>query len=123
MATACAPPSSCCARYCTASWAIFPLQSTMRCTAEGSSTEASSITCWNDPLSSSAKLERDAGARSSDLGVTTTSGRLGLILDCERNKWKYCAEVEGMATRRLPRALNERNRSKRDDECSGPWPS
>ena len=95
----------------------------MRRTVEGSSIDASSITCWKEPASSSAKVERDAWARSIDLGVTTTSGRFGLDRACERSRWKYCADVEGIVTRRLPRAESERKRSKRADECSGPWPS
>ena len=70
----------------------------------GSWTVASSITCWNEPDSSSAKVEREAWARSIDLGVTTTSGRFGVVLAWERSRWKYCADVDGTVTRRLPRA-------------------
>src|SRR5580658_874241 len=95
----------------------------MRWTVEGSSIDGSSITCWKEPDSNSAKVERDAWARSIDLGVTTTSGRFGSDSACERNRWKYCADVEGIVTRRLPRAESDRNRSKRADECSGPCPS
>ena len=65
---------------------------------------ASSITCWNEPVSSSASVERDACARNIDLGVTTTRGRFGFITAWERNRWKYWAEVEGTVTRMLPRA-------------------
>ena len=85
--------------------------------------DASSITCWKEPDSSSAKVEREAWARSIDLGVTTTRGRFGLASAWERSKWKYWAEVEGIVTRRLPRAESDRKRSKRADECSGPCPS
>ena len=64
--------------------------------------DASSITCWKEPDSSSAKVDREAWARSIDLGVTTTSGRFGVAFACERSRWKYCAEVDGIVTRRLP---------------------
>ena len=85
--------------------------------------ESSSTTGWKEPDSSSAKVERDAWARNIDLGVTTTSGRFGLDRAWERSRWKYCADVDGTVTRRLPRADSARKRSNRDDECSGPWPS
>jgi hypothetical protein len=58
-----------------------------------------------------------------DLGVTTIKGRFGDSSACERRRWKYWADVEGMATRMFPRAQSARNRSKREDECSGPCPS
>src|SRR5271166_2762971 len=94
----------------------------MRRTADGSST-VSSRTCWNDPDSSSAKVERDECALSNDFGVTTMRGRLGLASPWERNRWKYCADVEGTVTRMLPRAPSDRKLSKRAEECSGPCPS
>ena len=76
-----------------------------------------------------ARLELREG-RARRLGPQQRLGRdhderpLRVMRDaCERSRWKYWAAVEGTATRRLPRAPRARNRSNRDDECSGPWPS
>src|ERR1039458_2612292 len=104
-------------RRLTASWAIFPLHKTIRRTVRGSATSASSSTCAKEPVSRSSIGDREACARSIDLGVTTIKGRFGESKACERSKWKYWAEVDGTATRMFPRAQRERNRSKREDEC------
>ena len=80
-------------------------------------------TSAKEPPASSASGDRDAGARSSDLGVMTTNGVVGVRRTWARSRWKYWAAVEGTATRRFPRAHRDRNRSIRADECSGPWPS
>jgi len=56
-------------------------------------------------------------------GVITTSGFAGVCFTCRRSRWKYCAAVVGMATRRFRFAHSVRNRSSRALECSGPWPS
>jgi hypothetical protein len=61
--------------------------------------------------------------RSSDLGVSTTSGYGCPPIACARSKWKYCDEVEQFATRMLPSAESCRKRSSRALECSGPAPS
>ena len=62
-------------------------------------------------------------ARSSDLGVNTTMGRVSRECTCHRRRWKYDAGVVGWATVMLSWAHIARNRSMRAEEWSGPCPS
>ena len=57
-----------------------------------------------------------AFARSSDFGVKTTSGRVRGPCTCQRNRWKYDAGVDGIATVMLSCAHNCKKRSTRAEE-------
>ena len=116
-------PASRSSRRCRASWATFPLHSTTRRTAAGSGTAGSSSTSANEPVASSASGERVAAARSSDLGVITTSGVTGARRTWARSRWKYWAAVDGTRHPQVAPGAQRRNRSMRAEECSGPWPS
>ena len=102
-----------------------PCPSTARCGARraGSADPGSSSTSWNEPLVRSSIGERAGFARSSDLGVKTTSGLRTSRTICRRSRWKYCAAVVALATWMLSSAHSVRNRSMRAELCSGPWPS
>src|SRR5947209_9668765 len=109
-ATCAASASASSLRRCSDSCAILPEHSTRRLTAPGSAAAASSITDLKDPDSRSPSAERDACARSIDFGVTTTNGRLGVIIACDRSRWKYWADVDGIVTRMLLRADSDKKR-------------
>ena len=55
-------------------------------------------------------------ARSNDLGVNTTSGRVKVDFTCQRNKWKKLAGVVGIATVMLSCAHCCKKRSTRAEE-------
>jgi cobalt-zinc-cadmium resistance protein CzcA len=84
---------------------------------------ASSITSWNPPAVNSVSFETAAGWRRSDLGDMTMSGFCTSRSTWRRRAWKKLAGVVMLATWILSSAQSWRKRSKRAEECSGPWPS
>ncbi|CAB4984778.1 unannotated protein [freshwater metagenome] len=84
-------------------------------TAAGS-TEGSGSIGWKWPLVKSSRRDTAAFARSSDLGVKTTRGRVSREWTCQRRRWKNEAGVDGIATVMLSWAQSCRKRSTRADE-------
>jgi hypothetical protein len=78
---------------------------------------------WKLPEASSSRVDVDSLCRSIDFGVITTSGLRTLRTICRRSMWNICAGVVGVHTCMLFAAQSCRKRSRRADECSGPWPS
>ena len=83
----------------------------------------SGIISWNEPVARSCIVEVESLWRSIDFGVITTSGLRTLRTICRRSMWNICAGVVGVQTCMLFAAQSCRKRSRRADECSGPWPS
>ncbi len=81
------------------------------------------MTGRNFPSVSSSSEEAASFRRSSPFGVITTSGRALGLRAWRRIRWKYCAALDGFATRMLPSAASWRKRSSLALECSGPLPS
>ena len=94
-----------------------------RRTALGSSTPGSSSTSSNEPSTRSPTGDRLDLARSSDLGVNTTSGLRTSRCIWRRSRWNSWAAVVALQIWMLSSAARVMNRSMRADECSGPWPS
>ena len=110
-------------RRCSASWAIFPLHRTMRRTVAGSATSGSSSTWANDPASSSSIGEREAVGPQHRLGRHHDQGALrACSRACERSRWKYWADVEGMATRMLPAGAEREEPLEAGGRVLGPLP-
>ncbi len=57
-----------------------------------------------------------------DLGVTTIKGRFGESRAWERSRWKYWADVEGMATRMLPAGAERQEPLEAGRGVLGPLP-
>jgi hypothetical protein len=110
----------------TRSTYTLPLHSTSRVTSSARSAAAGSgARAGSGRRSSSPSGDAASGWRSRLLGLITTSGRgsWSSHAACRRRRWKYCAEVVQLTTRRFPSAHCWRKRSRRALECSGPWPS
>src|SRR5256885_8191579 len=83
----------------------------------------SSSTSRNEPAVNSLIGERDSLARRRYFGEKTTSGLRTSRRIWRRRRWKNCDELVALQTCMLFSAHNERKRSMRPDECSGPCPS
>ena len=81
------------------------------------------MTVWNSPLVNSDSGEAASLLRSSDFGVMMTSGLRNMRTICRRSTWKIWLAVVGCTTCMLLSADSCMKRSRRADECSGPWPS
>jgi len=94
-----------------------------RCAATGAREDLIYVSPKSGRAVSAAAGERAKGARSNAFGVITTSGRRTGRFAWARSRWKYCAAAVGWATVMFWPAARVRNRSRRAEECSGPWPS
>ena len=80
----------------------------------------SSSTSSKEPRVKASTGEWLKRARSSALGVNTISGLRTSRAIWRRSRWKYWAEVVGLAAWMLSSAASVRKRSMRAEECSGP---
>ena len=81
------------------------------------------MTVLNSPLVNSVSGELASLARSSDFGVMMISGFRNIRTICRRRTWKIWLAEVGCTTCMLLSAESCMKRSRRADECSGPWPS
>ncbi len=89
----------------------------------GSVNCSSRINDLNSPVANSSVLEVASGCRNRLFGVISTAGFLFSWRACRLNRWKYWAGVVTFMTWILSSAQSCRKRSRRPEECSGPWPS
>ena len=84
---------------------------------------SSPMTVLNSPLVNSFNGEVASLFRNSDFGVMMTSGLRNMRTCWRRSTWKIWLADVGCTTCMLLSAASCMKRSRRAEECSGPWPS
>jgi hypothetical protein len=84
---------------------------------------SSSMISWNEPLVKSSSFETAPGMAEQGFGRHDDERLLELALHLTAQHMEELAGVVMLATWMLFSAQSCRKRSRRAEECSGPWPS